>query len=543
MKRSTRQERPTRQRRSTRQERLTRHTARARGLAALLAAATLAGVALGLAQSAAARDETKAELASAFALRVPLATARNDGLHAFDLTEAVLRAAQTADLRDMRVFNAEGDALPLAPLPLPPPTVAEPQAAPWLRLVPLPAAPQARERLLNDFALRVEKEGGRAVIELSPAEPRPAPSARLAVGGYLIDLRPAHEQYREPVTPGVLTLRFAPDAADFAGRVQLQASDDLVDWRPLATAPLVRNSEFGDRIERGAVEIPRVPPFVRVTVAGDVMPRLDGARFAPRPAPVSAPAPRTRLEVTRGEPAQGAVESLYVDVPVSLPLTRLWLRTQPNQVVRVSVRYRRDAPAERRVRLGHAPHRVDSGWIPEGGTRTLFRLERAGEWIENEPFRPFMRTTQLRIDVLDAPLRQPLIVEAEWEPRRYAFAASGSAPFTLAVGQADARAGPVFNVAPMLAADDPSGSRLPLAQLALTAAVTGIEPGGAAGPAARRMQDAGTARTVLWIVLAVAVVLLGAMAWRIGAQLRRAPPSPAPSPEPAARPPGEGTRR
>lgn len=515
-----------------------RFSAWARGFATLLAAATLAGVALGLAQSAVARDETKAEPASAFALRVPLTTARNDGLHAFELTEAVVRAAQTADLRDLRVFNAEGDALALAPLPLPVPTAPEPDAAPWLSLVPLPAPAQARERLLNDFALRIEKEGGRAVIELSPAEPRPAPSARPAVGGYLIDLRRAHEQYREPVTPGVLTLRFAPDAADFAGRVQVQGSDNLVDWHPLATAPLVRNREFGDRIERGAIEVPRVPPFVRVTTERDVMPQLDGARFAPRLAAVPAPAPRTRLEVTRGEPAQGAVESLYVDVPVGLPVTRLWLRTQPNQVVRVSVRYRRDAPAERRVRPGLAPRRAASEWIADSGVRTLFRLERAGEWIENEPFRPFMPTTHLRIDVLDAPLRQPLIVEAEWEPRRYAFAASGSAPFTLAVGQADARTGPVFNVAPMLAADDPSGSRLPLAQLASTAAVTGIEPGGAAGPAARRMQDAGTARTVLWIVLAIAVVLLGAMAWRIGAQLRRAS-----APEPAVRSSGEDAGR
>jgi len=466
---------------------------------------------------------SSAQPASKFALRLPLATERADGLHAVELTEAVYRAALSADLRDLRIFNARGEALALAPLPAPPKPPAPTVAAPEMTMVPLPAPPQARDRLLNDFALRIEKDGARAVIEFSATTAPPAAAERAAIGGYLIDLRGPHEQHKDRAAPGVLTLGFETSAPDFAGRIQLLASDNLVDWRALAGGVLVRNRQFGDLIERTEIEIPRVPPFIRVSWSGDAAPQLGQARFAPRAAVVPPPLPRATLAVARGEPVNGAVESLYVDVPVGLPITRIRLRVpRDNQVVRVRVWRHDDTGARPRARLGLSARRAPEQWIAEGGARTVFRVDRAGEWVENEPFALSRRSTRLRIDAVDTAFGELPTVEAEWRPGRFAFAAGGPAPYTLAIGLANAAAGPLLETAPLLPADDPAGVTLPLARLVEGAAGAALAAPTAEG-SARVAREAGVARYLLWGVLSIAIIVLAAMAWRIGVQLRRSP--------------------
>ena len=166
-----------------------------------------------------------------FALRLPLTTER-EGLHVLEIPEGVYRAAHSRSLSDMRILNARGEALPIGVLPAPP---IQPRdaAAIDLRWVPLPAAAEARNSLLRMYALRVERDGDRAVVELGSSGPSTATSPggvdpatlNAAIGGYLIDAR------RLKDIRGRLVLVFAPDAADYAGRVEVQGSEDLVNWR------------------------------------------------------------------------------------------------------------------------------------------------------------------------------------------------------------------------------------------------------------------------------------------------------------------------
>ena len=450
-----------------------------------------------------------AEAPQDFAFRAEVGA--TPGLNVITLSEAVYRAAQTADLRDLRIFNAMGEALPLAPLPAP---KVDPGPAHELRMVPLPGQVQAREKVLADFALRIEREGTRSVIELTPSAPPSAPAEE--TGGYLLDLRPHRD------LDGELVLRFAADAPDFTGRIEFLGSDDLYVWRPITSGALVRNRQLGDTIERTVFPVGQVPPFVRVAWTNTRAPRLEGAQLVERGA---APAlPRTTLEVAR---AEGAA-SWFVDVPQALPIVLVRVRApQDNVVVRVRVFRYDDRDLRPRARLSLHARRAPERWIAEGGPRDVFRLNRDGQWIDSPPLALSARTTQLRIDAIDSAgfTQAPPIVEAEWLPQRYVFAASGPGPYLLAIGNdsGDLKPGPTLDARNVLPQDDAAGMRLPVAQW-VTATTSGTTDPQRAQRIAR---EASWSRYVLWGVLLAAVLALALMAWAIAGQIKRGRPAPA----------------
>ena len=100
----------------------------ARGTTAARAALALAASLCVLLPATAAH----AQPASEFALRVPLTLERNEGLHALELPENVYRASLSVNLLDLRIFNARGESLALAPLPVPPAPAARLEEAPAL---------------------------------------------------------------------------------------------------------------------------------------------------------------------------------------------------------------------------------------------------------------------------------------------------------------------------------------------------------------------------------------------------------------------------
>lgn len=434
-----------------------------------------------------------------FAYRV--SAAAQPGLNAVELNEAILRAARTTDLRDLRIFNGAGEALPMAPLRSP--DVA-PGPARELRMVPLPAQTNARDKVLSDFALRIERLGAGAVIELTTADPGSTPGE--ALGGYLLDLRP-HENM-----DGEIRLQFARDADDYSGRIDLLGSDDLVVWRPLASGSLVRNRQLGDTIERNSFPVRKLPPFVRVAWSEADAPRLGGAAFITRGAqPIW---PRAVLTVTRGDSA----ESWVVAVPVGLPVARLHIRAPGDNVsMRVRVfRYdMREKGPPAHVHLH--PRRAPQPWI-DVGTHEVFRVYRDGKWVENPPFPLAVRTTWLRIVSIGGSVGDaPPIVEAEWQPQRYLVAVRAPAPYVLAVGSPDSdpQPGPTLDPRSVLPDDDPAGLRLPVARLE-AAPVAAPQP---AEQSLRGPHDAWLGY-VLWGVLLLTVIALSLMAWRIAEQLR-----------------------
>lgn len=438
-----------------------------------------------------------------FVVRVPVTTT-GDGLHVMELPEAVYRAAQTRDLADLRIFNALDQALPIA-FVSPPAPVAPTPIALDLRIARLPADSEARDALLRSFALRVERDRERAVVEIGPLPAATTAAATPALGGYLIDARPLKD------LKGRLVLAFASSADDYAGRIEIRGSDDLVFWRPLASGPLTRSRSLGEIIERNHFALNRPPAFVRVAWTSKDAPDIESAQFL-EDVPASVTLPRAQLATTLSDDRR----SLYVDVPEALPITRV-LVSMPdlNRVVRAQV-YRHDAaPPPRMRRVPFAPRRTEEHWQPIGSVEA-FRVLRDGAEIEGAPLAIPVRTDRLRFDFA-APLEgtAPLI-EAEWRPARVIFAARAPGPYVLAVGRADTPFGPGLDARSVLAVDDPSGTRLPMATVEVGSAVTAQQQ-----RVQRIASEARWSKYLLWSVLLLAVAGLGWMSWRMSVQLRQ----------------------
>ncbi|MBC8119661.1 MAG: DUF3999 family protein [Burkholderiaceae bacterium] len=452
-----------------------------------------------------------------FALRLPLTTER-EGLHALEIPEAAYRAAQTRSLTDMRILNARGEALPIGFLPALP---VQPRnaAAVDLRWVPLPAAIDARNSLLRMYALRVERDGDRAVVELGPSGPTGAATAPggsadttpspAGVGGYLIDARGLKD------TRGRLVLVFAQDAADYAGRVEVQGSEDLVNWRHLAAGPLTWNRKLGDVIERNTFALDRPPSFIRVGWISKDVPMIAGAQFVEQlTTPVTLP--RATLTASLSDDRR----TLYVDTPEALPIELVSMRMpEMNRIVRAQV-YRHDANTGRHVRRSPlGARRTPEVWHPVGSIEA-FRVLRDGAEVEGAPLAMNARTDRLRFD-LAAPLEGAVpAIEAQWRPARIVFAALAPGPYQLVVGQRDLATGPSLDARAVLASDDVAGARLPVAAVGTQAEGVRVQT-----QKLNSGDDRLRARYLLWAVLALAVIGLAWMAWRLLLQLRRQPVS------------------
>ena len=265
------------------------------------------------------------------------------------------------------------------------------------------------------------------MVEIGPLPPAAtAAAATLALGGYLIDARPLKD------LKGRLVLSFSSTADDYAGRVEIRGSDDLVFWRPLASGPLTRSRSLGEVIERNHFVLNRPPAFIRVSWTSKDAPDIERAQFLEDVA-ASVTLPRAQLAATLSDDRR----SLFVDVPEALPITRVLVRVpELNRVVRAQV-YRHDAapsPRARRIHVG--PRRIEEHWQPIGSVEA-FRMLRDGVEIEGAPLAIPVRTDRLRFD-FSAPLDgAPPSIEAEWRPGRVIFAARAPGPYVLAVGHPD----------------------------------------------------------------------------------------------------------
>ena len=435
-----------------------------------------------------------------FDRRLPLTA--GDGLHVVEFPEAVYRAAQSPDLSDVRIFNARDEILPFAFVapPVPKGSTAPPVD---LRIAPLPAEVEARESLLRRYALRVEHDRERALIEIEPALKRTTPAS---IGGYLIDARSLKD------LKGQLVVSFAADAPNYASRVEILGSDDLVTWQRLVSGPLTHTRSLGDVILRGSFELARPPAFLRIAWRSVDSPAIEHAQFVEY-VPPNIALPRATLAATLSDDRR----SLYVDVPEALPITRVFVRVpELNRVIKAQVFRHVDEPQRRSRRSAFGPRRVEEHWQMIGSVEA-FRVLRDGAEVEGPPLAYGVRTDRFRLDFPTALQGTHPAIEAEYRPHRAVFVARGPGPFVLAVGHRDLQAGPTLDARAMLAADDPSGVRLPIAT---------IDPTGAAAQDAQRAQriaaSARWSRYVLWVTLVIAVVGLAWMAWRLSLQLRPA---------------------
>lgn len=409
-----------------------------------------------------------------FDVRLAIEAPADASLLQLNLPADVYRAVRHADLRDVRIFNTAGEAVPMARLPRPTETQA-------LRVErPLVALP-ARAAAVRD-GVTVHASGAASVrVEVDGA----VPAAVSALPGYLLEVKDVD------AAVDALVLIW-PEATPFEAAVRVQASDDLQQWRTVVyRTALLSLGEGEARIVQDRIALPAVRSrYLRVDWVGTPPPvTLQRAVLVNQRR--TAPVAREWVELS------GHADGKTIDFtsPGLFPVEALRLVPAGDSDV-ISARVASRAA-------------VSSRW--QWRARTVgYRLQQAGGVDEGEATTIASTRDPLWRITLDADAAVAPRLALGWTPESVAFVARGAGPYTLAVGHASA---PSVWQAPGQVVPGFGSDR---AAALVSARVLSGEAPVAAAPREPAPWQAGS-HWWLWGALLLGVGVLGAMArglWR-----------------------------
>lgn len=425
-----------------------------------------------------------------YAYSAPIAVSAATPFHRVELPATVYRVLTHANLRDLRVFNAAGEVVPHAIEPRP---TARVEMAATID-VPLFALPKTAGDT-GSLSVQVEKRGDGTIVSVTRDAPATTPDAPNA---YLLDASRLERRV------GALELVPADASAQFIGRMRVEASDDLEHWRTLAgNAPLLVTHADGQTLSRLRIEWPATAAkYWRASWIGELSEQR-AVRFARAALEPAASTQEPARIWQRVEPLRdGGRESEYAyELPVGAPIDRLRLHLpQSNSVVPLTLLTR---------------SRGDDPWRTIGN-HTVYRLQRDGiEFANPDIALSPMRELLLRIDNRGGGLGSGApMLEIGWAPHTLVFAARGAGPYRLVYGSAQAKAAayPIQSLVP----DYGDGSSEAVSKLIGTAALGDATT---AGGEARLRPQVDLKHWTLWGVLLAAVLVLGAMAYRLWQQM------------------------
>ena len=448
-----------------------------------------------------------AERPADFAYGIPLEADGKEALYEVTLPPAVYRGVVGARLADVRVFNGSGEVVPHAWRPRR--TVGAEAAKPVaLTLFPLKAEAGAT---VDGISIRVRRgPGGRSSVDVKTTSAGARKGLQKRTVGYLVDLITL-----EPAL-SALELEWQEVSEGFAGKLRVDASDDLGSWRTLvAAAPLVNLEVAGQRLQQKRVELPRQKvKYLRLSWvpqgAGAALPDLVSASGEPVERMIEAAREWFQVEAAKGEKPG---EYLF-DLRGHHPVDRVRLHLpEPNTVIQVEWLTRDQGeqpwrPAARGVayRLRRDGGEITSPALSVGGTTDRY-------WL-------------LRVDQRGGGVGSGVPkLEVGWVPHTLVFAARGGPPFQLAYGNRDAKpAG--YSIETLIPGyREAAGPHIRAAKagaqqtinVSSARALEQQELGGAA----RLRETIDWKRWSLWGALILGVLVLGAMAWRLARQLDR----------------------
>lgn len=422
------------------------------------------------------------EQAGDYATRVPLTLAGEGPWYRLELPPALHFAARHADLRDLRVFNGEGEALAYA-LTLGTAQAAEQRqqvAVKWFPLMGDAAAPGAP-------AIRVQRSTSGTLVEVAPEESAPAEQI---LRGWLLDASavelPLHR----------LLLDWSADSEGFQ-RFSIEASDDLQHWEHWGEGSIARLSFANERIDQREVALPGYKArYLRLLwLAPQQAPALTAAQLVSIGNADTAPP----LVWSAPLPARSSKAGEYSwELPLSLPLQRVrFSLPQANTLAPVSLSSRRDGKLE---------------WQPLA-RGLLYRLPQNGKEVRQDEIELYgtpVQQLRLQVDERGGGLGKELPrLQVAMRSTQLVFLARGSAPYQLAIGRPGAQSAAL-----------PLGTLIPgyeparLASLGLATAPQRV-PAAVEAVAQQAQNQADWKRMGLWAVLLAGVALLGGMAFSL----------------------------
>ncbi|EOV0647319.1 DUF3999 family protein [Cronobacter turicensis] len=435
---------------------------------------------------AASDDTSRAERPQDYARGVELAVEGQSPWYRLPLPEAVYSQSAWPDLRDIRVFNAQGASLPFALETTTPPAPA-PQRAP-LTVYKLDAQP-----------VKTSEEGQSAVLLTSPSgvqiRMENAPVEQLSAS-WLIAL---DESNRERALTQ-LQLAWPQQVNGWQARVDVLASETLRDWQPIiADAPLMDLTSGDRRLLQNTVDFSEAPSlfgakYLLVVVKNASAP-LD---FTSATGQWQAPHPQPRRISLAASGAKEKFDTAIYHWARPQPFDALTLRPAlENAVVPVEIDYR---------------SADNMAWQPLART-VIYRL----------PERPAVMLplhgeliSALRVRAINQRFGDAFPeVTGEHDEKTLVFNAQGSGPFLLAWGNGAAKVQAL--ALQTLVPDSHDPELLPYAQT-----VKAVTLGGDARLTAK---DASAQRNALYTWIIWGVLVAGAaglllLAWRLWRDIR-----------------------
>ena len=428
-----------------------------------------------------------------FAYGMALQTDGRDGVYKVALPLDVYRMIRYADLRDLRVFNADGEVVPHV--------VTRSAGSMSVKSEPieLPRFPvyASAQSKLGDLDLQIKRDSQGTVINLSN---RSGVTGQNKLVGYLLDGSKVGPAVKE------IELQWSDSIANYAGSVTVEASDDLASWRILAKDVPITRMKFGDHmLDQRRVKFSAMPLiYLRISAPSTIendTPLLELTRVLAIPADLSTEAPRTWSVIVAKSVANMPGDYEF-DIGARVPIDRIQIELpQVNTLVQAEL-------------LARANEK--EAWQPVAQT-TAYRITQSGRQFNSDDVqinRDGRRYWLMRIAQQGGGLgKDNPNLKVGWLADQVLFLARGSGPFQLAYGAEGMKSGEVPIATLMMGGDDKGSIE---AQSINVGSATAL---GGDARLARTPDPFPWKKWILWSVLGLGVILMGWMASRLMGQI------------------------
>ena len=424
-----------------------------------------------------------------FARMIPLTLAADGALHELPLPAEVYAWTKRRDLGDLAVFNGKGEIVPFTLVTPSPARTAS--AGKELPIFPITGGVRQQQGAL---AMQVRTDEHGAIVNLNTASGG-APSAPVTT--YIVDAG------SQGLSVTGFDVVLTPGEKGYIGKLRVETSDDLQQWREHASGALAILSAGERQLNKNRVEFPAVKArYFRLSTGPEQgVPHIDSvtARLDP---PLAVQRREKRSYVIT--PVKGESGEYLVQTGGHMPIDRLRLVfPDENSLAGVTFLSRPDDK---------------SPWI-ERGCGTFYRMrrdatvaERGALEIASISDRDWLIRVRQPGGGLGSRLPQ---LEVGWQPHRLIFVARGDPPFRLAYGSA--RTGPDTLRDDSVAAGLTTWEQQQIKPLPAQAGPS--EESG--GRQALRPCIPGTTwrKMLLWGALLLGVLVLARMAWKLSKEM------------------------
>jgi Protein of unknown function (DUF3999) len=418
---------------------------------------------------------------SDFAYTAPLTFEGQDALYQTTLPLSVYQHTVRGDLGDLRVFNAQGEIVPHR-LSLPARSNSGQTAYASLPFFPLLGPVNSLKQNISGTLINIGSTGKSATPAVLSAYIIDASALKLAVQA--------------------LELEWEDSKENFVGSLTIDSSDDLKHWITVVRhAPLAKMQFGGHTLQQKRVEFPALRgKYLRLSWPADQRPlKLSSLRTELSSARVEA---MPNWQIAQASAVADKVGEYEFDLAAHLPLQKVrMLLPQRNTLVQA-------------VLFSRA--RREDSWQPVSNS-VIYRLQQQGQDLHSEDITVANnhRYWLLRVAQNNGGLGSGIPeMQAAWLAHQLHFVTRGTAPFQLAYGSSGVNPAE-FQFQSFLAAGtaEQADIHIPVAHTGAQQILGGTDKLQARAP------ELPWQKISLWIILGIAVLLLGWMAYRLLKQM------------------------